>query len=431
MTTTKIKLLLTVAMIILSTAQAWAISEGGAIFLMIRPGARPSGMGSAFCAIADDATATYYNPAGLAFLKRNDPLLNYQDIRDWNRFLNSFKDSPEGNAVAWADLSDAEGMIINLYGSPLLSQSDIADWDSFTAVLTDTAGLAGRIIFPLLNEDVRAVISGHKTGEVLDSQTKAVIVFALNKRINDPTTYQAAAWSGGPMPETAANILAKYRMIPDSLGFASSNVSEPQGLAQKIKSQADPVSQYIYGKMAGKTKILLAQRYQDKNPDSLRSVLAAALTTVCRQADFYKEQRFKNIVLKPGTLALAGKNLSGGALYTWNQDLLLQSYPGLLNLQTAELSPEDLRLLNRMALESLFAGTINHFTSGNNNDTLAAYLREKTRETVGQVFLQYKGEGPLAEAEQQLWLDELNNNILADTHLVRQQAPVGRKQSQY
>ena len=131
MTTPKIKLLLTAAIIILSTAQAWAISEGGAIFLMIRPGARPSGMGSAFCAIADDATATYYNPAGLAFLKRNDPLLNYQDIRDWNRFLNGFKDSTSGNAVTWADLIDPEGMMIKLSGSPLLSQNDIADWDRF------------------------------------------------------------------------------------------------------------------------------------------------------------------------------------------------------------------------------------------------------------------------------------------------------------
>lgn len=55
--------------------QAWAISEGGAIFLMIRPGARASGMGSAFVAIADDATATYFNPAGLAFLDHKEVAL--------------------------------------------------------------------------------------------------------------------------------------------------------------------------------------------------------------------------------------------------------------------------------------------------------------------------------------------------------------------
>lgn len=68
----------------------FAISEGGAIFLMIRPGARPSGMGSAFVAIADDATATYFNPAGLGFINTREvalmhsPWLNkiWRDVGD-------------------------------------------------------------------------------------------------------------------------------------------------------------------------------------------------------------------------------------------------------------------------------------------------------------------------------------------------------------
>ncbi|MBN1756042.1 PorV/PorQ family protein [bacterium] len=40
-------------------------SRAGVLFLLIGPGARPTGMGEAFSAIADDATATYWNPAGL------------------------------------------------------------------------------------------------------------------------------------------------------------------------------------------------------------------------------------------------------------------------------------------------------------------------------------------------------------------------------
>ncbi len=39
----------------------------GAVFLMIWPAARPTSLGGAFVAIADDASATYYNPAGQAF----------------------------------------------------------------------------------------------------------------------------------------------------------------------------------------------------------------------------------------------------------------------------------------------------------------------------------------------------------------------------
>ncbi len=40
----------------------------GAVFLMIWPGARPTGLAGAFAALADDASATYYNPGGLSFL---------------------------------------------------------------------------------------------------------------------------------------------------------------------------------------------------------------------------------------------------------------------------------------------------------------------------------------------------------------------------
>lgn len=49
-----------------------ASSKGttGAAFLKIGPGARAAAMGEAFCAAADDATALYWNPAGLARVPR-------------------------------------------------------------------------------------------------------------------------------------------------------------------------------------------------------------------------------------------------------------------------------------------------------------------------------------------------------------------------
>lgn len=46
-----------------------AQGEAGAIFLLISPGARAGGMGEAQTAIADDAYASYWNPAGLGFLQ--------------------------------------------------------------------------------------------------------------------------------------------------------------------------------------------------------------------------------------------------------------------------------------------------------------------------------------------------------------------------
>jgi len=59
------KLLIVICIIIPGTISASAF-EAGVPFLMIYPGARATAMGGAFSAIADDATASYYNPAALA-----------------------------------------------------------------------------------------------------------------------------------------------------------------------------------------------------------------------------------------------------------------------------------------------------------------------------------------------------------------------------
>ena len=47
----------------------YAQSEAGAVFLLISPGARAGGMGEAQVAVANDVYASYWNPAGLAFLQ--------------------------------------------------------------------------------------------------------------------------------------------------------------------------------------------------------------------------------------------------------------------------------------------------------------------------------------------------------------------------
>lgn len=46
--------------------------NSGAAFLKIGTGARPAALGSAYTAVADDVDALYYNPGGLARLKRRD-----------------------------------------------------------------------------------------------------------------------------------------------------------------------------------------------------------------------------------------------------------------------------------------------------------------------------------------------------------------------
>jgi hypothetical protein len=62
-------ILVTAALLVvfaLAPARADDVTESGLAFLRIGVGARASAMGEAFVAVADDASATYWNPAGLA-----------------------------------------------------------------------------------------------------------------------------------------------------------------------------------------------------------------------------------------------------------------------------------------------------------------------------------------------------------------------------
>jgi hypothetical protein len=65
------KLMCVLVVLTLALPMTAALAQGpgssGVLFLLIAPGARAAGMGESFVSIADDATATYWNPAGLAF----------------------------------------------------------------------------------------------------------------------------------------------------------------------------------------------------------------------------------------------------------------------------------------------------------------------------------------------------------------------------
>lgn len=62
---------------------AFAVGEAGVPSLTIPPGARPNGMGEAFVAVSDDATAQWWNVGGLAFSKnRNLAFMHSQLVPD-------------------------------------------------------------------------------------------------------------------------------------------------------------------------------------------------------------------------------------------------------------------------------------------------------------------------------------------------------------
>ncbi|MFH0765918.1 MAG: hypothetical protein V2A61_05810, partial [Calditrichota bacterium] len=78
-------LILSLATILLMTAlgseAVGSPAEATAIFLLIAPGARAGGMGETFVAVSDDATATWWNPAGLAFIGQSASLEELENNR--------------------------------------------------------------------------------------------------------------------------------------------------------------------------------------------------------------------------------------------------------------------------------------------------------------------------------------------------------------
>ncbi|MFH1097831.1 MAG: PorV/PorQ family protein [Candidatus Desantisbacteria bacterium] len=70
------KLSVTILTILILTSTAHANGPGvtSNAFLRIGMGARAVGMGGAFCAIADDASSNYYNPAGLCGIEKQEVL---------------------------------------------------------------------------------------------------------------------------------------------------------------------------------------------------------------------------------------------------------------------------------------------------------------------------------------------------------------------
>jgi hypothetical protein len=74
----------------LSAGPAQAVDKFAAEFLKVGVGARAMGMGGAFVALANDATASYWNPAGLAQLREAEFSLVHKTSRS-NRASEGFR----------------------------------------------------------------------------------------------------------------------------------------------------------------------------------------------------------------------------------------------------------------------------------------------------------------------------------------------------
>lgn len=124
-----ISLLIVGMMFCTTVVQAASVSQATLLFLKIAPGARPAGMGEAFVAISDDASATWWNPAGLGFQHGQEFTMMYV------RWLPQF------------NLSD-------LYYAYMSATYEVPEWGTF----------GGNVIFLNLGETQRTDESGRALG---------------------------------------------------------------------------------------------------------------------------------------------------------------------------------------------------------------------------------------------------------------------------
>ena len=93
-------ILLTLALLVVIPVMLSAVSEGAPMFLLIEPGSRPGGLGSAYVAMADDGFASYWNTGGMAFNRKTQFALMhtnwlgdvlpdiYIEYLSWNQYFN-------------------------------------------------------------------------------------------------------------------------------------------------------------------------------------------------------------------------------------------------------------------------------------------------------------------------------------------------------
>ncbi|SVB86101.1 uncharacterized protein METZ01_LOCUS238955, partial [marine metagenome] len=117
-----------------------AQSEAGAIFLLIAPGARAGGMGEAQVAVANDAYASYWNPAGLGFL--------------------------DGQELALMHVNWLPGLADDLY----------YEFFAFRKKYPTLGTIGGHLIFLNLGEQIRT----SETGDELGTFTSYMTAFALS-----------------------------------------------------------------------------------------------------------------------------------------------------------------------------------------------------------------------------------------------------------
>ncbi len=177
-------LIISAALFIFWSLPADATSENQAavLFLLIEPGARVGGMGKSFATISDDATAVYYNPAGLAGQREREltamytPWLSALGFNDIYYVFLGYSDYLEkwGNiGLSFAYFSLGENIRTDEFGNK------IGEFQSFDLALSASYGgfisknLAGGITAKVIRSQLAERGAGEEKGKGIGSSFAA------------------------------------------------------------------------------------------------------------------------------------------------------------------------------------------------------------------------------------------------------------------
>jgi type VI secretion system ImpB/VipA family protein len=131
--------------------------------------------------------------------------------------------------------------------------------------------------------------------------------------------------------------------------FLRGDLKDAAGLAAKLQSGKDPVSQHLYSQLDEETRGLLKE-FDDSGskdvPEPLRRALVNEFNRLIKGASLFDEQRFKLVKLSGETQQLIGQNPKGVSLVRLNRLLLEDAYT-----QEITRSPTGFRFKDRKFIE--------------------------------------------------------------------------------
>jgi hypothetical protein len=148
------------AVLVLAGASFADPGETGLTFLKLGHGARAIGMGGAFTSVADDASATYWNPAGCVGNYGREVLFNqvtwFQDVRIENLSVVSAGER-EGFGLSFTALHTGDIDLRDVEGNPggYFSFFDFALQASYARALSDRvrAGVSAKGLYEKIDEE--------------------------------------------------------------------------------------------------------------------------------------------------------------------------------------------------------------------------------------------------------------------------------------